>query len=139
MRVLLIDDHAPLRSALRLMLEEEGDIDVVGEAANIRPLALFIKDLIKDLDPDLLFLDWQMPGLESNRARQQLINSVRAVDPDLYIVALTNDEYARSALSFGADAYVNKAESPEKIMSVVHGAAKKRQQRNATRGGSYDL
>jgi DNA-binding NarL/FixJ family response regulator len=108
---------------------------VVGEAANIRPIALFVKDLC----PDLLFLDWHMPGLETNRARQQLVNSVRAVDPDLYIIALTNDEYAKSALSFGADAYVNKAESPEKIMGVVYGAAKQRQQRNATGGGSYAI
>jgi len=135
MRVVLIDDHAPLRSALRLMLEQESDIDVVGEAANLRPITIFVKDL----HPDLLFLDWHMPGLETNRARQQLINNVRAVDPDLYIIALTNDEYAKSALSFGADAYVNKAESPEKIMGVVHSAANQRQQRKPKMGGSYGI
>jgi DNA-binding NarL/FixJ family response regulator len=119
MRVLLADDQVWLRSALRLLLEYEVNIEVVGETGNIRTLPL----IVSRLRPDLLFLEWQLPGLETYGTRLQFLTSVRAIDPHLYIIALTNDDNATSSLLLGANAFVNKAEPPERIHSVLRQAA----------------
>ena len=121
MGVLLADDKAWLRSALRLLLEHEANIEVLGEAGNARALA----QLMTILRPDLLFLDWQLPGLNTNGTRQQLIQSMRAAQPDLYIIALTTDESAQSCLRWGVDASINKAEAPDRILAVVSQAMSK--------------
>jgi DNA-binding NarL/FixJ family response regulator len=118
MRILLADHRASLRSALRLLLEQEAQIEVVGEAGNVGALPHFVSRL----RPDLLFLDWHLPGLESHSTRQHFLDAVRAIDPNLYIIALTNDDNAISCLSLGADAYVNKAEPPEQILAVLRQA-----------------
>ena len=122
MRVLLADDRVWLRSALRLLLEHEANVEVVGEAGSIRALPLFVSRL----RPDLLFLDWQLPGLEINSARQKFMDTLRAIDPNLYIVALTNDDNAVGSLLLGADAFVNKAEPPEQILAVLKQAANRK-------------
>ena len=121
MGALLADDKAWLRSALRLLLEHEANIEVHGEAGNARALA----QLMTILRPDLLFLDWQLPGLNTNETRQQLIQSMRAAQPDLYIIALTTDENAQSCLRWGVDASINKAEAPDRILAVVRQAMSK--------------
>ena len=102
MRVLLADDQVWLRSALRLLLENEANTEVVGEAGNARALAL----LVPRLQPELLFLDWQLPGLDTNSARHHLITSLRKDDPRLFIIALTNDDKNPVCLRMGADAIV---------------------------------
>lgn len=121
MRVLLADDQVWLRSALRLMLEHETNIEVVGEAENIRALPL----AIDRLRPDILFLDWQLPGLDTNSARQQLLDTLRSIHPRMYIVALTTDDTINSLQLLGADAYVNKAEPPERIVAVLRQAMRR--------------
>ena len=122
MRVLLADDRPSLRSALRLLLEHETNMEVVGEEGSIGTLPLSINRT----RPDLLFLDWRLPGLETNSARRQLTNAVREIDPTLYIIALIADDNDKSCLLFGADAFVNKAESPERIYSVLQQAMNKK-------------
>jgi DNA-binding NarL/FixJ family response regulator len=124
MRVLLADNRVWLRSALRLLLEHEANVEVVGEVANTEALPRSISQL----RPDLLFLDWQLPGIEANSARQFLLDKVRAIQPHLYIIALTNDlineangNYRQSML--GADAYVSKAEPPERLLTVLRQVA----------------
>ncbi len=128
MRVLLADSRVWLRSALRLLLEHEANVEVVGEVANTEALPRSISQL----RPDLLFLDWQLPGLETHSARQFLLNKVRAIQPHLYIIALTNDltndhngDHSGSNRQplLGADAYVSKAEPPERLLTVLRQAA----------------
>lgn len=118
MRVLLADDQVWLRSALRLLLEHEANMEVVGEAEN----SWALPPLVTRLRPDLLFLDWQLAGLDTNHARRQLLDTLRAIHPSMYIVALTNDDNTSSRQLLGADAYVNKAEPPERILAVLHRA-----------------
>jgi DNA-binding NarL/FixJ family response regulator len=113
MRAFIADDQVWLRSALRLLLEDEANIEVVGEAASLRSLAA----LVPQVHPDLLFLDWQLPGLETNVARQRLTASLRAMEPNLKIIALTGDEKIQYGL--GADAYVNRSEPPDRIIATV--------------------
>jgi DNA-binding NarL/FixJ family response regulator len=122
MRVLLADDQSWLRSALRLLLEHEGNIEVVGETGIIRSLPSFVRHL----HPDLLFLDWQLSGLETNSKRRHLLNSLRAIEPNLYIVALTTDDNLTACLLAGADAVVNRAEPPEQIRTVLRQAANRK-------------
>lgn len=122
MRALIADDRVWLRSALRLLLEHEANVEVVGEAGSIRTLPL----CVSRLRPDLLFLDWHLPGLEVQSARQQFMDSVRAIDPTLYIVALINDDSAKGTLLSSADAFINKAEPPEKILAIMRQAAIKK-------------
>ena len=118
MRVLLADDQVWLRSALRLLLEHEANIEVVGEAENIRALP----SMVNRLHPDLLFLDWQLPGLDTNSARQRLLDILHSIHPQMYIVALINDVNSNSRQLLGADAYVNKAEPPERVVTVLRRA-----------------
>jgi DNA-binding NarL/FixJ family response regulator len=122
MRVLLADDRVWLRSALRLLLEHETNVEVVGEAGSIQMLPL----CVSRLRPDLLFLDWQLPGLETSSMRQKFMEAVRAIDPNLYIIALTNDENIISSDLRGADAFVNKAEPPERILAVLQQATNRK-------------
>ena len=121
MRVLIADDQVWLRSALRLLLEHEANIEVVGEAGTLRSLPA----LIARLHPDLLFLDWQLPGLDTNGARQHLTQVLRASDPQLYIIALTGDDKAQNSVLLGADAFVNRAESPDRILTTVRQVSRK--------------
>lgn len=131
MRALLVDDQIWLRAALRLLLEHTGNIEVVGEAANLLSLPYWVCSL----RPDLLFLDWQLPGMETARGRQECIASVRAIVPNLYIIALTNDyahntigesntsdEISKNGRLLGADAFVNKAEPPDHIIEILRHA-----------------
>jgi DNA-binding NarL/FixJ family response regulator len=122
MRVLLADDQPWLRSALRLLLEHEANIEVVGEAGNLRSLPLYVNKL----RPDLVFLDWQLSGLDTNSKRQQLLETMRTIAPDLYIIALTNDDNAASCLLFGANDFVNRAEPPERILTVLRHASRRK-------------
>ena len=59
MRVLLADDHPRVRSALRLILEQEPNFQVVGETADATGLLLAVNEKA----PDLVLLDWELPGL----------------------------------------------------------------------------
>lgn len=122
MRVLLADDQVWLRSALRIMLEGEPRIQVVGETGC---LAL-LPELVARLHPDLLFLDWQLTGLNTNDARLSTINHVRATRPNLYIIALTDDAMDSGILQLGANAHINRAEPPDNLMTTVQLAMARR-------------
>jgi DNA-binding NarL/FixJ family response regulator len=135
MRVLLADDQSWLRSALRLLLEHEENVEVVGETGVTGLLPTFIRHLC----PDLLFLDWQLSGLETNSKRRQLVDSLRAIEPNLYIIALTNDDNVTACLLAGADAVVNLAEPPEKVLSVLQRAASRILTRPSEVAGSQPL
>ena len=117
MRILLADDQVWLRTALRILFEYSPDYDVVGEAGSVQSLP----SLVAQLNPDLLFLDWQLPGLESNSKRQRVIRSLRARQPNLYIIALTDDDRTQTCLLLGANALINRAEAPvpENILATV--------------------
>jgi CheY-like chemotaxis protein len=82
-----------------------------------------IPSLVTQLRPDLLFLDWQLTGFDSNATRQRILATLRVQDPALYIIALTNDDGMQSCLRLGAYAFINRAESPDHILATVHQAA----------------
>ncbi len=113
-RVLLADDHAVLRSGLRLLLESQDSFQVVGEASS----GLAALALAEELTPDLILLDLSMPGLGGLEA----LPSLRRVAPDVKILVLTmhdNAQYLRRALEEGASGYILKKAADVELLSAV--------------------
>jgi len=112
MRVLLADGQMKVRSALRLLLEEEPGLRLVGEAAEAEGLLVQVKMTV----PDLLLLDWELPGL----CATDLLLALRARCPQMKIMALSGRPEARpAALAAGADVFVSKGDPPERLLAAV--------------------
>lgn len=118
MRIVLADDHVVVRAGLRMLLEDEGDLEVVAEAGDVESARRYVRAH----RPDVLVLDLNMPGPPSIDA----IPDIRAESPQTQIVVLTmqNDpRYARRALRGGALAYVLKEAADGELVQAVRLAA----------------
>jgi DNA-binding NarL/FixJ family response regulator len=112
MRVLLADDQVKVRFALRVLLQRQPDVTVVGEASNARELI----DQIAATHPDALLLEWELPGLAATRALEALLKSF----PGLTVIALSGrSEARREAQMAGASAFVSKTDPPECLLAVM--------------------
>lgn len=119
MRVLLADDQAKVRSALRLLLDQLPDVEVLGEAVDGTGLL----DWLKAAHPDLVLLDWELPGLPTADPLRHLHDQ----RPGLQVVALSSHPGARqAALQAGADAFVSKGDPPEQLLAAVQHCCEKR-------------
>jgi two-component system response regulator NreC len=118
-RLLLVDDHAVVRSGLRMLLENEGDVEIIGEAGTAAE-ALASAAALK---PDVILMDIGLPdksGIEATR-------EIKAQFPELAIVALTiheDEEYFFKMLEAGASGYVPKRAAPEELLRAIHAAAR---------------
>jgi two-component system response regulator NreC len=122
-RVLLVDDHAVVRSGLRSLLAAETDFDVVGEAANARE-AIFEA---RALQPDVIVLDVVMPGESGIEALPKL----RAEAPGAKVLVLSMQDdprYVREAFAQGANGYVLKEAADAEVVGAV---------REIAAGGEY--
>jgi two-component system response regulator NreC len=116
--LLLADDHAVVRSGLRLLLQAEDDLEVVAEAATADDALRYVRAH----RPDVLVLDLNMPG----RPSLEVIPEIRAQAPQTAIVVLTMQEdpgFAREALRAGALGYVLKEAADEELLQAVRLAA----------------
>ena len=112
MRVLLADDHREVLSALALLLDNESWLEVVGEVADVRSLL----NAAVALKPDMVLLDWDLPGLPSREIVHELIARRR----DITIIALSSRTDAeRVAIQSGASAFVSKGDPPERLLDVL--------------------
>ncbi|HLV35850.1 MAG TPA: response regulator transcription factor [Spirillospora sp.] len=113
-RILLADDHAVLRSGLRLLIDNQPDLTVVGEAGN----GAETLEKAKTLQPDVILLDLNMPGMDGLTALPQL----RQIAPESHILILTMHDdvsYLQQALRAGASGYVLKnAVDTELLMAI---------------------
>jgi two-component system, LytTR family, response regulator len=110
MRALIVDDERLARKELMKLLEEHPSIELVGEAAN----ADEADKMIEELNPDLLFLDIQMPG----RTGFQLLESLDSVP--LVVFTTAYDEFALKAFEVNALDYLLKPITAERLSDAVH-------------------
>jgi DNA-binding NarL/FixJ family response regulator len=119
MRVFLADDQPKVRSALRLLLEQEPGLCVVGEAAEAEDLLA----QLKATRPDLMLLDWELPGLSptnSVRSGKQLVSVLHVFYPNLRVIALSGrPEACQAAVAAGVDAFVSKGDPPERLLATL--------------------
>jgi DNA-binding NarL/FixJ family response regulator len=114
MRVLLADDHAVLRAGTRRILEDEPDMEVVGEAGDGREAVA----LAERTRPDIVLLDITMPDVDGIAACQGL----RRVAPDARILVLTAHDrraYVRALYRLGAAGYVLKSASAIELVAAI--------------------
>src|SRR6476646_824997 len=112
--ILIADDHAVMRSGLRMLLENEDDFQVAAEAGDV---AETIRTL-KAYKPDILLLDLHMPGGPSLKA----IPEMREASPETRIVVLTMQDsagFVREALRAGALGYVTKDAADTELVEAV--------------------
>src|SRR6516225_8932916 len=117
-RILLADDHQLMRSGVRLMLEREPDLAVVGEASDGREAV----SLTKSLKPEVVVMDIGMPNLNGIEAAQQMTEE----DPDLAIVMVSmhsDESYVLRALKAGARGYLLKDSAEADLIKAVHAVA----------------
>ncbi len=117
-RILVTDDHAVLRSGLRLLLEREVDFEVVGEATTAEEAI----DFMSGGGADLVLLDIEMPGMGGLAGTEQL----RSRHPGLGIVVLSMHGEAddvRRAFAAGASGYVLKTAADEQLVQAVRAVA----------------
>jgi DNA-binding NarL/FixJ family response regulator len=114
MRVVIADDHGIVRSGLRLLLEQQPDIEVVGEAAD----GAEARDLAIAERPDLAILDVKMPKLTGLQATREIRE--QAPDVAVLILSMHDDErYLFEALKAGASGYVLKRQADEDLLDAV--------------------
>mgnify|MGYP000533564135 CR=1 FL=1 len=117
-RLLLVDDHAVVRSGLRMLLENERDMEIIGEAASAHEaieIALRIK-------PNVILMDIGLPDLSGIDATRE----IRKRCPEVSVVALTiheDEEYFFKMLEAGATGYVPKRAAPEELLTAIRAAA----------------
>jgi two-component system, NarL family, response regulator NreC len=113
-RVLVADDHIIVRSGLRLLLEAQPDIDVVGEASDGREAL----NLIEKHLPDVVLMDIAMPGMDGLEATRR----IKASWPQIKVLVLTmhrSDEYFFEMLKAGASGYILKGAETSDLIHAV--------------------
>lgn len=116
-RVLLADDHALFREGLAGIISAQPDMQVVGEAND--GLEAFVK--AQELQPDLILMDVQMPGMDGIEAVKQ----IKQVLPETIIVMLTvrgDDDMLFEALKNGAQGYLLKEIRSQALLEMLRGA-----------------
>ncbi|MET9917914.1 response regulator [Streptomyces sp. NPDC059605] len=119
-KVLLVDDQALLRSAFRVLVDSEADMEVVGEAADGAQAV----ELARSTRADVVLMDIRMPGTDGLTATRMI-----SADPelsDVRVVMLTTfevDEYVVQSLRAGASGFLGKGAEPEELLNAIRIAA----------------
>ncbi|MGO8837710.1 MAG: response regulator [Limisphaerales bacterium] len=119
LRILLADDHKMVREGLRLLIDSQADMRVVGEAANGREVML----KARELKPDVVVMDLSMPELNGLQATERL----KAESPEIKVVAITANEdesYLRQLCKVGAAGYVLKRSAGDELVKAIGTVAK---------------
>jgi DNA-binding NarL/FixJ family response regulator len=122
-RILLADDHVTVRHGLKLMIDGESDMKVVGEAGDGHE----VLRQVRELKPDVVVMDISMPGMNGLAATRAL----RKMQPHVLIVTLTrhaDDAYLQELLRAGVAGYVLKRSAPAELLHAI---------RRTAAGGQY--
>lgn len=118
-RLLLVDDHSVLRAGLKMLLDSQEDMVVVGEAASAEESI----ECIKEVNPDVVLLDISMPGIGGIEVISKLIN----IKPNARILMLTmheDEEYLQKSLREGAAGYVLKKAVDTELLEAIRTVAR---------------
>lgn len=117
-RVLVVDDHPVFRVGLKVLLEAEPDIEVIGEAANGAEAV----NLARSLRPDVVVMDIGMPGMTGTDATRQIV----AARPETKVLIITmfDDDSVFDAVKAGALGYLLKGSGPEDTLRAVRSVAR---------------
>ena len=117
-RVVLADDHVFVRDGIKSLLENEANIEVVGEATD----GVEAMKIVEITKPDLLILDIRMPNLTGI----EVVEKLRSQNNFVKIVMLSmheSEEYVLKSIRAGADGYLLKGSSKEEFLKAVHSVA----------------
>lgn len=113
-RVLVADDQAVVRGGLRMILEAQPDLEVVGEAAD----GAEALTMVASLQPNVVLMDIRMPTLDGIEATRRLAAG-GAQTRVLVLTTYALDEYVYEALTAGAAGFFVKTESPDRLVDAV--------------------
>ncbi|GIG30453.1 response regulator [Cellulomonas marina] len=117
-RVVLADDEAMVRAGLRMLIDGEPDVEVVGEAAD----GVAVVDVVARTRPDVVLMDIRMPRCDGLEAARRVL----AAWPEVRVVMLTTfdeDEHVDAALSAGVSGFLLKVAPPEELLAAVRRVA----------------
>lgn len=114
-RVLLVDDQTVVRAGFRVILEEAGDITVVGEAGGGREAV----QQARRLRPDVICMDVRMPGGDGIAATRAVLAELDPAPAVLVVTTFDLDEYVFGALEAGASGFVLKDTDPDELVAAV--------------------
>ncbi len=113
-RLLMVDDHEIVRAGLRMLLQTQPDIEIVGEVSNGRAAIAQARQLL----PDIVLMDISLPDMDGFEATRQIKRAL----PNVAILALTmheSDEYFFKMLNAGASGYVPKKAAPTDLVAAI--------------------
>ena len=112
MRIIIADHHVQPCWALRTLLEEHPELDIIGEAGD----AAGLLGLAENHFPDLILVDSELPGMYI----QTLISRLHSQTPRPTVIVMSSDfENSRKLLKAGADAFVSKGDQPEWLLEIL--------------------
>jgi NarL family two-component system response regulator LiaR len=118
-QVMIVDDHAIVREGLRMLLDEETDIEVIGEASNGKEAVL----RAEKLQPQVILMDLVMPEMDGIAATQ----AIRQKSPHCQVLVLTSfaeDQRVPDAIQAGAIGYLLKDVLKGDLLSAIHAAVR---------------
>src|SRR5689334_13204756 len=118
LRILLADDHVTVRHGLKLLIDAERDMEVIGEAGDGNEAV----QKARELKPDVIVMDISMPGVSGLAATRTL----KKIKPDAVIVTLTrhgDQAYLQELLRAGVSGYVLKRSAPTELLHAIRAAA----------------
>jgi two-component system response regulator NreC len=116
-QLLLVDDHDVVRSGLRMLLENEADLVILGEAGNGHQAL----ELVAKLEPDVVIMDITLPDMSGI----EITRRIKQSHPKIAVVALTiheDQQYFFEMLQVGASAYVPKRAAPNDLIAAIRAA-----------------
>jgi DNA-binding NarL/FixJ family response regulator len=115
-RIVIVDDQAVVRAGFRMILGEEADLEVVGEADDGRAAI----DLVRGVHPDVVVMDVRMPRLDGLAATEAILSLPLSPPPRVLVVTTFDlDDYVFGALSAGASGFLLKDVTPPELISAV--------------------
>ncbi|MCX7842907.1 MAG: response regulator transcription factor [Clostridia bacterium] len=113
MKIFLADDQREVRWGLRILLEQENETDIAGEASELTEMLVEAQKI----QPDMLLLDWEL----SNVRMSDIIPVLRKLCPKTKILVMSGRPEAQSvAMSAGVDGFLSKGDQPEKVIEAIN-------------------